>query len=686
MPLEGIASVYLDRVQAYARSANLSTRTVQITNNGLLSETTIIYTANSQLVPANAYSINSTNIVFDANILDANSSVSTGFTIFREMDVAEDRYPILTTLDHGVVKLNGIDLSITSYNNLQGTVDAINREMNLRRAAISSRGNTMSVSFNMLSDIHTELPVPAGTKNFVPSRQVNNSTVGNLPINSVANGSQLGTNTTAASFAPAYQIGNYGPYVRDENTIIALSNRDVITGNLILSSGNETSIDPTFNKGPIRVGPLRGITYTDLMTGQRYLWNFEIGKYVRIQQPRAYTADPADEFSIGLDTLRSEIAYNPDPAFSDGTDTGAGVNPEHERDLIADPTEEDQDTTELPQQPPNHVDTAPVLTVLAGNGPTSYIDPTAMGKKRPIYDLSATRGGNVSTSPNGADTAFSVFANPRWALKAVSTSAGWLIEVYENVKNNKTPFANYYWILVDKVWPPSFPHDFWGTINANSEFGEEPIETSYYYTDTEFTGNIDLQTDSVSANEAYYIDIPPVEPAFYIGKQLIPEPFAVSGGNNANAAVTWAKLPPSVIGASAPNLKDTKITVNATGYNSFLMWAPGLTPGKWDPQVEGPGHLNGFAGYPTFWGYGVGYYDNTGGGQSPTSFISGGTDPYPGAATETSPAQEPIDFDAPAPTPEQPVEEIAPTSEVAEPNIEDGKKMKKYINGVWKIG
>jgi hypothetical protein len=51
-----------------------------------------------------------------------------------------------------------------------------------------------------------------------------------------------------------------------------------------------------------------------------------------------------------------------------------------------------------------------------------------------------------------------------------------------------------------------------------------------------------------------------------------------------------------------------KITSTEAGYNEFLLWTPGLTPGEWSPTSKGPGLLSGNNTANTPLGRGRGYY------------------------------------------------------------------------------
>jgi hypothetical protein len=637
--VEDTPAVFLDKTNGYA---SLNNKAIPITSDPMLTETTVLFTANMQLVPPNAYITNTSNIVMANSVLNSNANVLTGFTIVREIDVNDNRYPVLSTVDHTRVNINGIDIDINSLNSLQGTSDALNREMNLRRSMMGVEGNVTTVGFNMLRNFNTELPVPTTTTtaSVVPTRVTTGPTATVMSI------SGSGT-VPGGTLAPAYKINNYGPYVKDEAILQSLAGSDSITGRLVLSTGSEKQVDHEYNKGAIKIGPLKGFVYTDRTSGVTFMWDFDTGRYIRVIGALPYEADPNIENDLGLNVLNVRSVAGLDTAslstFSDGTDSDEVIG-EYEEDLA----EVDEGVEDAPEvfDPPFNDETFPPLLGIAGNGVGS-VALTSVGVKRAFYDFMQTRGGNVATSPNfglsGGDNAFRSAADlpndrhhsaipvsiPRWRTSAVPVANGWIVEVWEIARNDQGKF---YWILIDKVLPTSAPHNFWATINNNSEFYGLPKERFYYDTDTQWTGNTSLQVDIVSAYEDFYKDIPPVEPAFYIGRQLISEPFAVQN-NGANATVTWVKMPPSTIGASAPNLKDTKITVNATGYNSFFMWAPGLTPGQWEPQQEGPGNLPGRAGIPTFWGYGRGYYAPND-SHTPASFsdvpVSNG--PYPGYA------------------------------------------------------
>lgn len=573
-PVSAETEVFFDRAQGYA---NVSANVISINENSMLTDVTVIYTANMQLVAPNAYTVNSSNVVFGNDIL---SNTMIGFTIIRDLEVEANRYPSLTTLDHNKVRLNGAELTVGNFNSAEGTVAAINRDMNLRRAMVTTdNSNQFSMKVNILTDYNTEVPVPIG-------------------LDALATSS-----TSTSTAAPAYRINNYGPYVKDQALLNTLAGAENITGSLTLSTPDELVVDPEYNLGSIKVGPVYGMQYTDSTSGVNYLWNLELSRYMPVTDLLELAETDANPIEV-----EATDSYGIDAEISDGTD----VNPTaltNETALIA-----DEDPVQL--LPASHVDGGAIATVIPGSGTVVPNPATTMGRKWPSYNMTATRGG-------AGDSAFDAVAKPRWTLTAIAKPTGWAIEVYERVKNSA---GDKFWILVDVTYPPTVPHDFFATLAAYSDFENLPIEDYYYNTDTAFTGT---GLDLVSA-KLDYIPLPPVEPAFYVGRQLIPEPFAVSGGNGTDAFANWKNLPPLTIGADVDG-GETKINMYGAGYNSFFMWVPGLTSGQWEPNQSGPGKLPGAGGFPVHWGYGRGYYAD-GDLHRPASAVAPATSsgPYPG--------------------------------------------------------
>jgi hypothetical protein len=575
-PVDDETYYFYDEKFGYA-NADSNVITVDASMN--LNDVTVMYMSNSFLVAKNMYTVEANgDVKFNNNILNEDANVSTGFIIAREPEnVFNGRYPLLTTIDHNRVKLNNSEIQIDSFNNLGGLATSINRAINLRRSAIVADGDqrVFKMGFNFLNNPGTPVAV----------------------------------NETSTLKIPAGAINNYGPYVKDEQVINNILGSNVkIVGKIPLSTNVEKIKDDRFNKGPIPKGPTYGFTYE--RDGQLYVWNPLIEDYTKYD---VYTTE-------GDDTLDTDGANTTDGGSSDGTDSDTGVNPDGDTD--------DLNTTQPPALPQGHDPSKPKLRIIPGSVTADPIVTTTMGVKWRGYIMKNANGTDYTRTFTGVPGMGS-YTGPRWRLK---TSGEFLYEVYELVQNSA---GKVYYILVDRLYPPAVPHDFFGTVNAYNDFDGLALENLYY--SAKITPYDPAQFDIASANpNKYTITIPPVEPAWYVGKQLIPEPFARSTGNGSDAEINFANLPqPMMIGAlDVFNESETRIQVNGNGMNSFLLWTPGLTPGEWTPNTKGPGSLLGANDTPTYWGFGRGYY-YLNDGHRPTSDRSPATTsgPYPGKST-----------------------------------------------------
>ena len=167
--------------------------------------------------------------------------------------------------------------------------------------------------------------------------------------------------------------------------------------------------------------------------------------------------------------------------------------------------------------PRGHTDGAKVLKIIPGTAESNPIDPATKAVKWSQYNMEET-------------VVYDSVSYPRWRLK---TSEVWQFEVYEAVENTS---GTVYYILVDIVPADlEFTYDYFATVSAYNNFSGLVTEKVYYTIGgTEQTANTSIAWDDTRndrANNFKYIELPPVEPAFYVGKQIIPEPFAVKGGN-----------------------------------------------------------------------------------------------------------------------------------------------------------
>ena len=139
--------------------------------------------------------------------------------------------------------MNGVSIAADNYNNPTALVKSINRQMDIRRAMVKTdtRGDGLSMQLAFLKDYRT--PV-----------------VGDLP---------------------AAQIPNYGPYVRDPKLISNLSNGKLSQKSTIfMGDDQELDLDNTFNKGPLKSGPSKGLTYSDPATEIEYSYRPDLRAYL----------------------------------------------------------------------------------------------------------------------------------------------------------------------------------------------------------------------------------------------------------------------------------------------------------------------------------------------------------------------------------------------------------------------
>lgn len=574
------ASVYFDVASGFAN--NLS-NTFTIARRPLLQSTTVLYASNTQPVMAGDYyvdeNLSNTTITFSNNILNENANISTGFIVIREPITSDFRYPVVTTVDHTKVSLNNSVINISSFNNQEGMVESINRAIKLRRSAVSQDSTgKLNVSFNMLEDFKTPVRIP------------------NTDIQ-----------------AKASKIHNYGPYVRDADTLTNLLGNGTaqVAGEMKISDPVEYKKDANFNTGPKYVGPLKGMAYME-PNGVMYYWDIKLRKYIPVYESISGSVAPGLEFELENDI---SVSDGSEEAINIAADEGQYYMPE----AIANP----------PQYPLGHVDGAKVLTIVPGTAESNPADSTK-GVKWAEYDMTVT-------------VTYGAVTYPRWRLK---TSEIWQFEVYEAVENDANEV---YYILVDVVPADlNFTYDYFATVSAYNNFQGKVTEDIYYTlggTNQSADSAISWSSsaiDKASANATNfkYVEIPPIEPAFFVGKQIIPEPFAVKGGNGTDKYANFGFMPKDIIIGSAESSKETIILVTTPGHNSFLMWQPGLTPGQWEPTDVGPGLLEGSNGAQVAWGYGRGYYsadDNHvpdssvfGDGATYNSFED--VNPYPGSS------------------------------------------------------
>jgi len=577
-------SVYFDVASGFA---NNTSNTFTISRRPLLQSTTVLYASNTQPVMAGDYyideNLSNTTITFKNRILNDDANISTGFVVIREPIAPDFRYPVLTTVDHTKVTLNNSVVNISSYNNPKGMIESINRAIRLRRSSVSQDS---SGKLNVSFNMLNDFKTPV--------------TIPNTDIK-----------------AKSGTIHNYGPYVRDEQALTELigsASPVKVAGEMKISDAVEFERDDKFDTGPTYVGPLKGMRYT-APGGVIFYWDLKLRKYLPVYETISSSVAPGLEREL---LTATSVSDGSEPATNVAVDDG-----NNNIDVEA----------QKPKTPRGHVDGAKVLIIVPGTAESNPSDPATKAVKWSQYDMSET-------------VVYDTVTYPRWRLK---TSEVWQFEVYEAVENDA---GNVYYILVDIVPADlAITYDYFATVSAYNNFEGSITEDSYYVVGgTEQSADASIAWDSSridKSNNFNYIDIAPVEPAFFVGKQIIPEPFAIKGGNGTSGAANFVFMPKDVVIGSSTINNETIVLVTSPGHNSFLMWQPGITPGKWEPTEAGPGLLEGSGGAEVAWGYGRGYYSagdnhvpdfwntediNTASTEDGSTFVTfpDVTNPYPG--------------------------------------------------------
>ena len=382
-PTSNATNVYFDVASGFVN--NLA-NTISIARRPLLQSTSVLYASNTQPVaPGNYYvdeTLSNTTITFKNTILNEDSNISTGFVIIREPITSNFKFPVVTTVDHGKVTLNKSVINISSYNNPKGMVESINRAIKLRRGAVTTdRSGKLNVSFNMLEDFKTPVVVPSTDTLIKPSK-----------------------------------IHNYGPYVRDAETLEKLlgqNNTIKVAGDMKISDPVEYEKDNNFNTGPIYVGPVKGMSYVDT-NGVAYNWDIRTRQYIPL-----FESIVDNSPATGL-----ELQLERDTSISDGSEESIDLSVDDGQFYGA-------EEAIKPKLPKGHTDGGKVLVKIPGTADSNPSSATK-GVKWAEYDMSE----NVT---------YSSVTYPRWRLK---TSEIWQFEVYEAVQNSA---SEVYYILVDVV-------------------------------------------------------------------------------------------------------------------------------------------------------------------------------------------------------------------------------------------
>ena len=603
-PITGTATYYEHKIAtltgatAYnGTNSATATNVVDVTNDPKLNEIIVTYSANSNIVPPEFITSEGARVYINTAGLPAVTSASTyppvEISVARQRGRDSNRYPLVTTLDFDKLSVNGSEFKIDNINSAKGVESAINRAIGLRKQHLRQKDNGVEIGFILMND----------------------------PSTPVLNG------------LPSSAISNYGPYVNDPALISTLTGGGLLSNkSMPYATVGEDIIDSEFNAGPQDSGPIYGLTYTDPNTLVYYIWNAVQNKYRAYSSAQAITTPatnseaspmPANHkasyvqqyrnwevstgFTVSADPL-DNIAY-----FANELITYESKNYK----AIADITMSNNtvfDTTlwtELVGNTSSNTndgyyadstaesEAALLLDTIPGSGQTAFVD--TPGVKRTSYNMLSTV---TKTLANGDEVTI-----PEFRLGVSELN---LFEIYQAVQNDGAGSANgeVYYILIDKTNPEVLqaPLDYNVTVNFWNSFGNYK-RTSYYYINSiiptvdaskRITNRLDpMRVESTVST----INLPPVEPAIFIGLQTVEEPFAVTGGNNSDAVANINSI-------DNLSIENNTVTVDSAGHNKFFMWTPGIKPGAWKPTEgeSGPGRLPGVNGNEANFGYGRGYY------------------------------------------------------------------------------
>lgn len=515
------------------------------TNEPLLTRTTVTYASNSSVIAPNNYTVSDGDITFSKSVLP-NSNTSVEVNIIREINRSYDRFPVLTTVDHNKIRLNGVNFTINSYNNPEAIVENINRAATLMRGWLTPTGHGMQFSFPMVKDYRTPVFAPDG------------------------------------SLRPAHTINNYGPYIRDKNTLARIANDpDIETGVMSLSTQNELKKDNDFNLGTIKIGPTKGATYYDV---EQNIW------MVWLQQ------GPTD----------TQGGYFPLNSFYN-----------------------QQNNTVLPKKkktfksvPTSHIQGGAILDNIPGSYPVQRNNTNVPGQTQYEYDLMSVREFGFPAlwmDKNGNEIIPSTLLNIQDSNRQTGTvkmyryrlkpSTQGFYEVYEMVELTNGEIIG---IKVDTTIPPNIPHDYYATqSHAGNFYGLASNSIN-------FDSRVSFNSSKVNLYPGYgrgRVSLGPVSPPADVGRSLIPEPFAFrrSGktqGNGSDSILNWNALPDIKATASQAGIS---FQVTKPGFDVFNIWQPGMIPGLQNPPQTGSNTVN----LP--FGKGAGYYES-GDGNTPEMF------------------------------------------------------------------
>ena len=602
-PRLGTAVYYEHKVgtltgQTLYNGSNESTATniVGITSDVKLTDVLVTYSANSKIVPPQFVTVEGDKLYVSGEGLPAVTSASTypavEVTVARQRTRALNRYPLVTTVDHDMVNINGSQFKIDNTNSAKAVESSINRAIRLRREAVrENKQSGVEIGFVMMND----------------------------------------PNSPVFDDLPSKFVSNYGAYVNDKNLIEKLSDGQLsVDRQLTYAEAGEQKIDNKFNSGPDNRGPIYGLTYTDEDTGIYYVWDAPRSKYMGYDKllggltaernedskplPQNHVSkkvspfgpwEPSVNFTVSENDLEN-IAYKKDDVVRhEGKVYKATADITHSDNVlfeVARWTEMVGNTAATDYEgyyaSENEAENDNLIPKFIPGTATS-VGSKKPGVVRMQYDMEATTTFTLADS--------STVTLPQFRLK---TSSDNIFEIYQAVQNDGAGGQNgqVYYILLDLVNPELIPgqFDFYETVNSYSNFGNNK-KTGYYFVN-DIVPTVDASNRITNAkdpirvgNTASVVEVPPVEPAVYIGLQTIEEPYAVSAGNNSDALANYLSIPGLTIDGK-------NIEVDQAGFNDYFMWVPGLTPGEWRPTEQGPGFLPGVNGNDTNFGYGRGYY------------------------------------------------------------------------------
>ena len=604
-----------------------ATNIITVLDDARLTERLVSYGGNAQVLASNMTSVEADLLIVRSDALPAqlsdNSWPPVNIIAQRERRRKNNQYPIVSTVDHNDITINGSTFKVDSYNNAKGVEHSINKAINFRKA-VTDRSRApqdgLRLTFTMLNDIET--PVQDGV--------------------------------------PAYRLSGYGPYVRDRELLQRLSRNELmVTEDFTVAERGENVIDENFNKGSRMQGPLKGLKYNDPITGLDMVWNPQNGTYkpemnvssdvysneMLLQKPllpechvkvkplnKIYPTWVATDTTDFTAQDLAEVVYRKDTVIvlnpGDIPGLSATTRYQAQRDIIASDNTAFKTTasnSSVLWAVVNNSTTANkiedmfvtaeeannenlIARILIGNGLDDYHDPGVAQRRYAMLSekqFTLSGGGTITI--------------PRYKITLDSNNC-YSYNVYQAVQNDNGNGSNgdIYYIKVDQVIPTSAvgnPFDIFATVSEYNDFShtENGVRHDFKKVDYYYENNIRPTVDASNRitnpddpmlleRTVSVVELEVAEPAAYIGNSLIPEPFAIQAGNNTNAEANYYAL-------GRISIDGRKIEADTDGFDKYFIWTPGLTPNEWAPTEQGPGHLPGVNGNASYFGYGRGYYE-----------------------------------------------------------------------------